>query len=167
MVAELKPQQAALPLLLEPDVPPKGGNHASSGWRSNGRHMVRHPSDDDHGAMTQHVVVRYFVHGIGRAQIAQELGYCERQVQGWTTGRKCPYYTRPVRRALTELGLDLSRRAGGSSRVDLGTVRLREIASACLKLLDDVQWYMDEDWPRQREIKALARLLAAGREPLG
>lgn len=169
MVAELKAKAAkGLLLLMEPDRPPEGASRkmvevGRSGWRIDGYGYAREHAHDAHGAVIQHAIVRYLVHGVQRQQIAQEVHYSERQVQAWISGRVCRSYAEPVRRALGELGIGMGR--GGIS--EASSRRGTEVVAACMALLADVPWYMDDDWPRQREIKELARLLTAGREPLG
>lgn len=170
MVAELKPVAATtLPLLMEPDRPPESANNhavanARSGWRTTDfKEFVRFQGDDHRGALIQHVIVRYLVHGVQRQQLAQEIHYSERQIQAWISGRAGSTYGEPVRRALQTLGIGMGR--GGVS--EASSRRGAEVVAACMGLLADVQWYMGDDWPRQRELKELSRLLTAGREPLG
>jgi hypothetical protein len=169
VVAELKSVagQRRLPLLLllEPDRPDPRMHERTqnSGWRREGDVVTRDHRDDEFGALVQHVIVRYLVHGVQRQEIAQEIGYSQRQVQDWIGGRTARCYAQPVRRALQSLGIGMGR--GGVS--ETSSRRGIEVMAACMGLLADVQWYMDDDWPRAREIKELSRLLAAGREPLG
>lgn len=170
MVAEMKPVAAnTLPLLMEPDRPrdgasPHGIANGRSGWRtSEDGTLVRCASDDVRGALIQHVIVRYLVHGVQRQELAQEIHYSERQIQAWTSAKAGATYGEPVRRALQLLGIGMGR--GGVS--EASSRRGTEVVAACMGLLADVQWYMDDDWPRAREIKELSRLLTAGREPLG
>lgn len=166
MVAELKPVAATtLPLLMEPDRPDIDSRQktTNSGWRREGEKLVRDHGADDFGALVQHVIVRYLVHGVHRQQIAKEIQYSERQIQAWIGGRAARSYTQPVRRALQMLGLSMGRGGVQEKR----SKRRGEVVGACMGLLADVQWYMDDDWPRAREIKELSRLLTAGREPLG
>lgn len=159
---------ATLPLLLEPDQPVPGLNHALSGWRHRGDALVRWPSDDRRGALAQHCVVRYYVHGVTRAELAREVGYSERQVQAFVGGIACSTYTTPVRRALSDLGIPLELRAIGRSQTDPLSVRRRAVSEAAIAVLADVPWLLaTDDRPEAARVRTLARLLAAGREPLG
>lgn len=165
MVAELKPVEATpLPLLMEPDRPAQI-DHWTVGWRRVKGEIARFHLHDEQGAIVQHVIVRYLVHGIPRQQIASEVCFSERQVQAWIGGRAWGAYGGPVRRALASLGISMGKGGVGPSKSGYG--RNTQVAAACLDLLADVQWHMDDDWPRAREIKELSRLLTAGREPLG
>lgn len=153
-----------LPLLLEPDRPEprRGVKTQNTGWRREGDVVTRDHRDDEFGALVQHVIVRYLVHGVQRQELAKEIGYSERQLQAWLSGTAARCYAQPVRRALQELGIGLGRGTVGQSASGRGS----EIVAACMTLLADVQWYMEDDWSRAREIKELSRLLTAGREPL-
>lgn len=167
MVAELKPVTAnTLPLLMEPDRPEIDSNQrtTNSGWKREGGQLVRDYGADDFGALVQHVIVRYLVHGVQRQELAREIQYSERQIQAWISARAGATYGEPVRRALQLLGIGMGR--GGVS--EASSRRGTEVVAACMGLLADVQWFLDDsDWPRQRELKTLSRLLTAGREPLG
>ncbi len=165
MVAELKPANAnTLPLLMEPDRPQIDSRQktTNSGWRREGEGLVRDHGADDFGALVQHVIVRYIVHGVQRQELAREIHMSQRQIQAWISGRAARCYTQPVRRALQLLGIGMGR--GGVSEAT--SRRGTEVVAACMSVLADVQWYMGDDWPRQRELKELSRLLTAGREPL-
>lgn len=173
MVAELKPQPAALSLLLEPDPPPEDlprgafwhGYQATKTGRR--RRWARY---DLTGALVQHVIVRYYVHGVGRTQIAREIGYSVRQTQMLLGGFAWQPYAMPVRRELAALGIGLNR--GGSGVSPATDRRLREIANAQASLLARFEALTGggqtivqmQALPR---VRTLARLLAAGREPLG
>lgn len=171
MAIQLKPdQERVLPLLLEPD--PYGGRAGAetlrlsrTGYRRVDGAIVRHHGDDPHGAMVQHAIVRYYVHGVGRAQLARETTYSERQVQSWLSGTASLAYGAPVRRALANLGIGLNR--AGSSTAQPSDRRNREIAAALLALLVDAGWLLNRDTrPAAARFMRLARLLTAGREPL-
>jgi len=170
MVAELKaPLGHGLPLLMEPAVPGEQvSNHVlghASGWRRDERGaLVRCQADDGFGATVQHVIVRYLVHGVSRREIAGELGYSERQIQAWVSGSAARYYAAPVREALANLGIGMGR--GGLSQVV--NPRARELVAAAMTLLADVPWLLATDTrPEAVRVRTLARLLTAGREPLG
>lgn len=164
MVAFLKPEAApvGLPLLLEPDRPQKR-KAIDTGWQRKGDRLIRNHSDDAHGAFVQHCVIRYLVHGVQRQTISQETGYSPRQLQAWISGDALYTYAEPVRRALRDMGISIGRGAISET----GGKRACEVVQACMALLADVQRYVGDDWPRERELKELSRLLTAGREPLG
>lgn len=168
MVAQLRPRAARPVLLLEPDRPSELTTNLvlshGSGWRrARNGDLIRWYDDDEQGALIQRAIVRYLVHGVQRQEIAREIHYSERQIQSWVQGRTSAYYSAPVRRALQELGIGMGR--GGVKR--RGSRRASEVVEACLGLLADVPAYLPSDRPRTQEINALARLLTAGREPLG
>lgn len=169
MVAQLKaPLGHGLPLLMEPSAPGhQVSNHIlghASGWRREDGALVRCQADDGFGATVQHVIVRYLVHGVSRREIAVELGYSERQIQAWVSGSAARYYAAPVREALANLGIGMGR--GGLSQVV--NPRARELVAAALALLADVPWLLATDTrPEAVRVRTLARLLSAGREPLG
>lgn len=167
MVAELKSVagQPRLPLLLEPDRP-KSIDHRTVGWRRVKGEIVRHHAHDVFGALVQHVIVRYLVHGVPRQQIASEVNYSERQVQAWISGRAHTAYAAPVRRALESLGIGMGK--GGLHPASGRGRPYRRIAAACLDLLADVPWLLATDTrPQAVRVRTLARLLSAGREALG
>lgn len=172
MAIQLRPDGArAFPLLLEPD--PYGGRaHAAAlrmsrtGYRRVDGELVRHHSDDPHGALVQHAIVRYYVHGVGRAQLARETNFSERQVQGWLSGTASRAYAAPVLRALDELGIGRTR--AGSSAAQPADRRNREIIAALLALVVDGGWLLARDTrPAAERFMQRARLLTAGREALG
>lgn len=158
------PAVTVLPLLMEPDRP-EGRKLLYTGWRRENGILTRCRLDDVHGALVQHVVVRYYVHGIQRQVIAQEIGYSPRQVQAWLGGTASSTYGQPVRDALANLGIGLNR--AGSADYDPTSRRLREIVGAQARLLDDAAGLLGRDVrPGAVQVRLLARLLTAGREPL-
>jgi len=163
MVAELKPVAAAcLPLLMEPDMPKRMSAKGQNGWLRAGEEFVRQPLHDGHGALIQHVLVRYFVHRVQRQVIALEVGYSERQLSAWLSGRNCETYADPVRKALADLGIELWR--GQRER----SGRAEEVIAAQCSLLNDAARLLATDVrPEAARVRTLARLLTAGREPLG
>lgn len=165
MVAELRIEAATLPLLLEPDQP-TGRRTRGTGWRRKGGLLIRNYLDDAEGALVQHVIVRYYVHGYARSEISREIQYSTRHTQSWISGSAHANYAQPVRRALSDIGLDLSCRNHGRSMVEPASVRLRDVIRACMGLISEMHPLMPQ-WPHTQDIRQTARLLTAGREPLG
>lgn len=161
MVASLAAtSRTGLALLLEPDAPSTDQIGRAHGWRSSRTgDRVRHHGDDDYGALVQHAIVRYYVHGVEREQIANEVGYSPRQVQSWLLGHTAGPYGAPVLRTLYELGI--SRGRGGRTSLQ---PRLREIIAAYETLLALAADRLDRTF--DRSLIATIRLLLAGREPL-
>ncbi len=169
MVAQLKAAAPSpLPLLLEPDQPspaPSGHRYTrgnATGWKREDGVLVRQPLHDRHGALIQHVLVRYYVHRVQRQVIAQEIDYSERQISAWLAARNGATYAEPVRRALMGLGIELWR----GQRERKG--RAEELIAAHRTLLESAAWLLATDTrPEAVRVRTLARLLSAGREPLG
>src|SRR5690606_26956758 len=146
MVAALAPAPATqrLPLLIDPDRPQERSRaHRFYGWHRDLDGWTRWRGDDSIGAIVQHAIVRYIVHGVSRAQIAEEVGYSERQVQSWICGRAIRPYTQPVLRALTALGISV----GKGTRTQ-ATPRMLEILAAYESLLDDAAGRLFSDQSR-------------------
>lgn len=159
MVAQLRPVPESLELLCEPDRPTPDAGH-TLGWLRVKGQWERNPAWDRQGALIQHLIVRYYVHGVTRGELAAELHQSPRQVQSWLSGNALPSYGRPVRRALADLGIGLNR--GGGAMSGPSDVRNRQVINACMFALEMVAGSATIS-PRLRD---LARLLSAGRGPL-
>lgn len=119
MIAE-RAATAATTLLYEPVLPFRTGDaDAPGGWRPGWARRdglwVRRYRDDEMGAVVQHTVARYYLTNIGRADLAEELGYSERQIQGFVSGTAWTGYTAPVLAALQRLGISRTRGNWNSS----------------------------------------------------
>ena len=161
MVANPLPRPRPLPLLAEPLAPPPDVLRPR-GWRVLGSRDQRNPAHDPIGALYQHMVVRYCVHGVPRQQIARETGYCERHVQAVVMGQTWAAYTQAVVQALAELGIKTRRGCRWH-----GSGRLREINAAQHRLLADAAAALESgDAAASERVLRQIRLLAAGQEPL-
>ena len=95
-------------------------------------------------------------------ELSLEVGYSERQLSAWLSGRNCETYADPVRKALADLGIELWR--GQRER----SGRAEEVIAAQCSLLNDAARLLATDVrPEAARVRTLARLLTAGREPLG
>jgi hypothetical protein len=175
MVAEYLalPEPVPLPLLLEPLAPHPQARYAmgwrlrtESKWRKGWavvKRVERDHAHDQAGALAQHVIVRYLVHGVNRAQLCRETGYAERQIQAYIQGRGYAPYTMAVLGALRELGITPHRGA----RSVHGVNRTAEIVAAQTRLLEQALVAIGRSTdPALAPLIARMRLLLAGREPL-
>jgi hypothetical protein len=109
---------AALPLLAEPRRP-RPDRRASFGWRRmpyydrpahcKRRRLERHHEDDAFGARVQWAIVRYYLEGMRRSELARELGMSERSTQELVTGRAWGAYGAPILASLARLGIGRNR----------------------------------------------------------
>lgn len=174
MAAEYIEPASALPLLMEPLEPHPKARRATGwtvheawegvGWRRRiVRYRVRNNRYDAHGALAQHVIVRYLVHGVGRAQIAAETGICERQIQAYAQGRALEPYTLAVLGALRQLGISPKRGQRARAKTNR-TLEIIDAQTAILERAAGLLAYLPTEGAA--EVTTLARLLLAGREPL-
>ena len=163
MVAALATAPATcLPLLLEPVQPGKQGNPSwVYGWRRVQGAWVRCHGDDAIGALVQHAIVRYIVHGVSRQDLAREIGYSERQVQAWVCGRANTPYAEVVRQRLHELGISV-----GKGRRHASATRMLEVVAAYEALLEEAADHLWLGTESGQYLQATIRLLLAGRDPL-
>ncbi len=130
---------APLPLLFEPTAPEERGRSYGChvlGWRAVQRSdaRVRQHEHDVHGARAQHFIAWQVLCGVYRATLAERFGYSERSVQAILCGTTYAAYTAPVLDELRHLGISNGRR--------LAPVRMREIAEARQRLLEEALWLL-------------------------
>ena len=160
MVAETLPVRSPLPLLAEPLWP--RDRVRPRGWRVLQKGGERNLKHDAVGALFQHMIVRYVVHGAMRKEIARETGYSERFVQDVVMGRTWESYTQAVVQELADLGISIRRGCRWH-----GPSRLREIVAAQERLLAETARLLDSnDRAASHRLRQRIRLLAAGKEPL-
>jgi hypothetical protein len=109
---------AALPLLAEPQRP-REGELRREGWRRMAyydraahctrRSQERRHEDDAFGARVQWAIVRYYLEGMRRSELARELGMSERTTQELVTGRAWGAYGAPILSTLARLGIGRKR----------------------------------------------------------
>lgn len=182
MVAQIAAPRTVLPLLVEP-LRPEDGAVRGHGWRFDTtwdrresrtrlprlvRTVTRNHDDDAFGAFVQHVVVRYLVHGVERRQIARETVMSERQIQAYVTGRAWTTYTRAALAALSELGITHHRglRPRSSADRERPTRHMEIIAAQDRVLAHALDCLAGDPRDAAQAVMRLARLLAAGREPV-
>lgn len=140
MVAELIQQETTSPLLYEPSWPGDLDVRWAFGWRR--RHGVwkRNHAYDAMGARFQMAVARYYLAGLTRAAMADELGFSERQCQSALSGLTWTCYVTPVLAALDRLGISRSR---GDWRSAGSPPRAREVIRAQADVLRRCRFLMD------------------------
>jgi hypothetical protein len=109
---------AALPLLGEPRRP-RSDRRASFGWRRvvyydraahcRRRRLERCHQDDAFGARVQRAIVRYYLGGIRRSELAAWLGTTPDNCQKYVSGKAWGAYGLPVLASLRRLGIGLKR----------------------------------------------------------
>jgi hypothetical protein len=107
-----------LPLLAEPHRP-REGELRREGWRRmpyydraahcKRRRLERRHEDDAFGALVQWAIVRYYLEGVRRSELAAWLGMAERSTQALLSGRAWGGYGLPILASLRRLGIGLKR----------------------------------------------------------
>jgi hypothetical protein len=118
MIAAERIAPAAPPLLAEPHRP-RDGELRREGWRRmpyydrgapcKRRRLERRHEDDAFGARVQWAIVRYYLEGMRRSELARELGMSDRTTQALLSGCAWGAYGAPILATLARLGIGRNR----------------------------------------------------------